>query len=231
LHRPACPPRRRHRRAVLGVVHDQTESNTNERPEQRPDNDQELTATAKRTVHKASKLETDLQYVAIPDTLKPEQVGAPWAAGASASNWMRLANGRLGAQPRSTHIGYQPRGPQSDHLSWRRSASCRRNAGYAPSLLDDKGPLAPSGDGTAGMPPQPLGGGRGRAGREAWTNHGCRHRKGRPAEQAPAARGRPLGEHCREVEVWWSRSVTCSTSLPCAGWPIRLSIGRVWTWP
>jgi hypothetical protein len=70
-------PRRRHRRAVLGVVHDQTESNTNERPEQRPDNDQELTATAKRTVHKASELETDLQHVAIPDTLKPEEVGAP----------------------------------------------------------------------------------------------------------------------------------------------------------
>lgn len=59
--RPACTPGCRHRRAGLGVLHGQAEGNPDEGPEQRGYHDQELAATAKRSVHIASKLEPTLR--------------------------------------------------------------------------------------------------------------------------------------------------------------------------
>jgi hypothetical protein len=56
-HRSTCPPRRRHRRAGSGVLHDQPEGDTDEGPQQRTHRDQELASTANRSVHRASKVE------------------------------------------------------------------------------------------------------------------------------------------------------------------------------
>ena len=54
---PHAPARRRHRRAGLGILRDQAESSPDEGPEQRAHDHQMLAATAKRSVHRASKLE------------------------------------------------------------------------------------------------------------------------------------------------------------------------------
>jgi hypothetical protein len=55
--RPTPKPRRRYRRAGLGVLHDQAEGGPDEGPHQRAHDHQELAATAKRSVHRASQLE------------------------------------------------------------------------------------------------------------------------------------------------------------------------------
>jgi hypothetical protein len=56
-HRSTCPSRRRHRRAGLGFLYHQAEGSPDEGPEQRAHDNQELATTAKRLVHRASKVE------------------------------------------------------------------------------------------------------------------------------------------------------------------------------
>jgi hypothetical protein len=55
--RSAFPPRRRHRPASVGVLKDQAEGDTDDGPKQRSYDDEELTATAKRSVQLPSKVE------------------------------------------------------------------------------------------------------------------------------------------------------------------------------
>jgi hypothetical protein len=57
-------PRRGDRRAGLGVLCDQAQSSPDEGPEQRAHDHQELAATAKRSVHRASKIEHNPDNVA-----------------------------------------------------------------------------------------------------------------------------------------------------------------------
>ena len=56
-YRSTCPSRRRHRRAGLGFLYHQAEGRSDEGPEQRAHDNQELTTTAKRLVHRAFKVE------------------------------------------------------------------------------------------------------------------------------------------------------------------------------
>ena len=56
-YRSTCPSRRRHRRAGLGFLYHQAEGSPDEGPEQRAHDNQELTTTAKRLVHRAFKVE------------------------------------------------------------------------------------------------------------------------------------------------------------------------------
>jgi hypothetical protein len=55
--RLAGTPWRRQGRAWLGVLHGQAEGNSDEGPEHCPDHDQLLAAMAKRSIHRASKVE------------------------------------------------------------------------------------------------------------------------------------------------------------------------------
>ena len=67
-------PRRGHRCAGLGVLHDQAESSPDEGHEQRTHDHQMLAATAKRSVHRASKVEHNPDNVANARRAKPREL-------------------------------------------------------------------------------------------------------------------------------------------------------------
>ena len=70
--RPTPRPRRGQRCAGLGVLCDQAESSPDEGPEQCARDHQELAATAKRSVHRASQLEYN------PDNVANARRAKPW---------------------------------------------------------------------------------------------------------------------------------------------------------
>ena len=72
--RPTPRPRRGHRHADLGVLHDQAKSSPDEGPEQRTHDHQMLAATAKRSVHRASKVEHNPDNVANARRAKPREL-------------------------------------------------------------------------------------------------------------------------------------------------------------
>jgi hypothetical protein len=72
--RPTPRPRRHHRRAGLGILSDQAESSPDESPEQRTHDHQELAAMAKRSVHRAFKLEHNPDNVANARRAKPQEL-------------------------------------------------------------------------------------------------------------------------------------------------------------
>jgi hypothetical protein len=72
--RPTPRPHRHYRRAGLGVLCDEAESSPDEGPNQRAYDNQNLATTAKRSVHRASKLEHNPDNVANARRAKPREL-------------------------------------------------------------------------------------------------------------------------------------------------------------
>ena len=87
--RPTPRPRRGHRRAGLGVLHDQAKSSPDEGPEQRTHDHQMLAATAKRSVHRASKVEHNPDNVANARRAKPRELDLALSADQLAATEVR----------------------------------------------------------------------------------------------------------------------------------------------
>jgi hypothetical protein len=80
-HRRAFTPKRRNRAAGLGVLDDQGQDDAEDGPKQRPHDDQQLAEPAKRSIHRASKVERTLCRLPKPQEPKPDHGRSQLAAG------------------------------------------------------------------------------------------------------------------------------------------------------
>jgi hypothetical protein len=80
-HRRAFTPKHRNRAAGLGVLDDQGQGDAEDGPEQRGHDDQELAEPAKRSIHRASKVERTLCTLPKPQEPKPDHGRSQLAAG------------------------------------------------------------------------------------------------------------------------------------------------------